>query len=45
MQNVFGNFLVKLGTKVSNGTNMLSIIEVLYFRAEGQVAAKTGKWI
>ena len=29
-----------LGTKVSNGTKTMSIIEVLRFKAEGQVAAK-----
>ena len=38
--NVISNFWVKIGTKVSNGTKTLSIIEVLRIRAEGQVAAK-----
>lgn len=31
---------MNVGTKVSNGTKTLSIIEVLRIRAEGQVAAK-----
>ena len=32
--------IYNLGTKVSNGTKTMSIIEVLCIKAEGQVAAK-----
>ena len=32
--------IYNLGTKVSNGTKTMSIIEVLRIKAEGQVAAK-----